>query len=107
MIHDVPLQFDDKDPEEAIPLVFDFSDGLATGELLSTFSVSVSVWKGVDANASTVLDSGTQFDLTTTKVYVPVKGGLDSVDYLVRVKCTTTNTKKTLVLTGILPVRNA
>lgn len=98
--------FESKDPGENIPLVFDFSPGLATGETLTGIAVEVAVVGGADAAPSTILVGGNQLDVTSTKVYVPVTGGLDGVDYNLKVTCTTTNARKILVLAGVLEVRS-
>ena len=98
--------FESKDPGEDIPLVFDFGPGLATGETLTSISVAVTVVGGADASPNAILAGGNQFDATATKAYIPVTGGLDGVDYNIKVTCPTTNPKKTLVLAGVLEVRS-
>ena len=95
-----------KDPGETIPLVFDFGPGLATGETLTSKAIVVTVVGGVDGSPTAILAGGDQFDATNTKVYVPVTGGLDGVDYNIKVTCATTNPKKVLVLAGVLEVRS-
>lgn len=93
--------FDPKDPEEIIPLEFDFSQ-LGTG--FSSPVVTVSHVGGVsdpDA-ADMVLGSAT---ITSDVAVVAIQDGLHGADYLVR--CTAVNGVTKYVISGILPVRNA
>ena len=99
-------RFDQKDPNELIVLTFDFSPGLAAGETLTgTPTVTITTVLGVDATPSSVLAGGNTLGVSNTAVLVPVKAGIDACDYDVVVRCATSNSAKTLVLGGILPVR--
>jgi hypothetical protein len=98
--------FETKGTGEKWPLVFDFSQDLQGGELLSGVPVvTVTVRNGTDPSPQNILASGTMIDGTSTKVIVPVQAGVANTDYDVLVRCPTTNTYKTLELNGILPVR--
>lgn len=103
-------KFDIKDPGESVVLTFNFAPGLAAGEFLTGIvSVTCAVNEfsaATDGNPSVVLNGSNALDVTNTQALVAVTGGLNSVDYDVVVKATTSNPKKTLVLGGILPVRN-
>ena len=99
-------KFPTKDPTEAVVLTFDFAAELSGGETLTgTPTVAVTVVRSSDAAPTAILAIGAAFDGTSTKYLVPVTGGLSGVDYDVKVTAATTNTKKTLALAGILPVR--
>lgn len=99
-------RFDSKDPGETIPLLYDFTAGLATGEILTgTPTVTISVVLGTDASPNAVLVGGNIIDSTQKRVLVPVHAGLDACDYDIVVTCATNNASKILVLGCILPVR--
>jgi hypothetical protein len=101
-------RFDSKDPGELRVLTFDFTADLnvAGGEQLSgTPTVSITVVSGTDASPSSVLAGGNSFDPAKLLYYVPVKAGIDKVDYDIVVAAATTTAAKTLTLGGILPVR--
>lgn len=100
-------KFDIKDPGESRTLTFDLSLDLAAGEtLVSVTGTTVTVVSGTDPSPTAILNGAASIDSSQTKALVPVKGGLDEVDYDVKVTVTTTNSTKVLVGAGILPVRN-
>lgn len=106
-----PPSFSAKDPAEAIPLAFDFSAELATGELLSgtpTVTVTASLSQNggtLDPTPDNILNGPGGLDTTRTKVVQPVWQGMDLNDYEVKVLVNTTNANKVLATAGILPVR--
>ena len=72
-----------KQPGETRTLTFDFTDKLATGDLLTGTPV-VTAATGLTAGAPALgADSRT--------VDVPISGGTDAVDYNVQCKCDTVN----------------
>ncbi|MDE2101733.1 MAG: hypothetical protein KGL39_31090 [Patescibacteria group bacterium] len=100
--------FDPKDPGESLVLTYDFTLGIPSGKTLSgTPTVAITVRAGTDANASAVLAGGNSLNSASTQVYVPVAGGVNGVDYEIKVTIATTDTHTTLVLSGVLPVRAA
>lgn len=101
----MPLRFDVKDPAESIPLTFDFSPGLASGETLTTSSVAVATYSGSDQNPGALLNGAPALDATSTKVVQPVTGGTNNNDYEFTVTAQTTNAAKALTIRAILPVR--
>jgi hypothetical protein len=93
--------FDPKDPEEIIPLEFDFSQ-LGTG--FASPVVTVTHIGGVadpDA-ADMVLAAPT---ITDNVAVVAIQSGVDNADYLVR--CTAMQGAMKYVISGVLPVRVA
>jgi hypothetical protein len=97
--------FDTKDPAESVELTFDSSPDLPTGITLSgTPAITFAAKLGADASASALANGSAALDLSNTKVIVPVKGGIDGVDYVVRCQIATTNPKLILVLSGTLHV---
>ena len=99
-------RFDTKGVSESVVLTFDFSPDLSSETLVVISSVTVTVSYGTDASPSAILTGSPEFDLTRTKVLVPVKAGLNKTDYDIQVIVTTTNPNKILSLSGILPVRS-
>lgn len=99
-------RFSSKDPATAVPLTYDFTNGLSPIETLTgSPTIKVSVTYGTDPNASQLTIGAVGFDVAGKKVYVPVSGGLDNVDYDIVVEVATTNPQKFFVLGCILPVR--
>jgi hypothetical protein len=87
-------------------LTFDFSSGLATGETLAgPPSVSYVTVFGGDSSPGSLSNGSPSLDPTSTLVLLPVTGGIDANDYAITVTVGTTNSKKTLALAGLLPVR--
>lgn len=100
-------RFDTKDPGEEVILTYDFTAGLAVGEtLIGTASTVVKLALGNDPTPAAILNGAPSFDALNQKVFVPVQGGLDGVDYDVVITVQTSNPKKEFVLGWILPVRN-
>jgi len=94
-----------KDVDEEVILTFDFTDGLASGEALTSIvSTEIVVNSGVDANVALVLNGSPNFYTGNSAVSVPVKGGLADCSYKVKVTCDTTNAEKRLTVTAILPM---
>jgi len=86
---------------ESKPLAFDYVGVLATGETLSTSSVSVIVMNGTDASPSSILSGSST--IVGTKVLQRVQNGVNGVTY--RLVCTvTTSAGNTLLALGDLPV---
>ena len=97
--------FDIKDPGESVPLIFDFSAGLATGEtLVVTPTMSISVTQGMDPSPGSMLSGALGFDPTMTQCIQPVSGGISGCEYELVCTTPTSNPLKTLVLVGLLPV---
>lgn len=102
MAHRV-LKTDEKDPEEVVVLSFDFAAELGTESLASPV-FAASVHRGTDPDVAQ-LPNGAPV-VQGSKVLQSVKAGKDGVDYYVRMKAQTSG-GRTLVLAGILPVREA
>lgn len=106
-----PPRFPEKDPAELVPLAFNFTNDLLTGELLSgtpTVTVTAALSQAgatLDTNPTAILNGPAALDTTRKFVVQPVMGGLDFNDYEVKVLVATTNPVKTLVFPGVLPVR--
>ncbi len=99
------VYFDTKDPAEAVPLTFDFTLDLATGETLTgTPTVTVTTFSGVDLTPADILNGSPTLDTTSMKVLVPVIAGNIGCVYQFVVECATTNAYKTLVFVALLPV---
>ena len=99
--------FNVKAPGESVNLTFIFANGLGPGETMTgTISTSVAVLTGTDANPNGILNGNPGYDSTATQVIVPVTGGMSGTTYQITVTATTSNSKKTLVLAGALPVSN-
>jgi hypothetical protein len=97
--------FDDKDSAEKVVLTFDFSADLDVGETLNgAIGVTVSVARGSDATPANILNGAAAYDITSTKVLQGVQGGSAGCGYLIKVVAPTTNVKKVLALSGLLPV---
>ncbi len=93
--------FDPKDPEEIIPLSFDFTQ---LGSGFTTPVVTVSHLGGVsDADPSAmILGSAT---IASDVATVAIQGGVANADYLVR--CSALQGGLKYVISGVLPVRVA
>lgn len=92
-----------KDTDEIITGTFDFTDALE-GETIQTATVSISdKTQPVDPSVGSMLVGSPQ--VVSGKVLIGVRNGLLFHDYKLRCKVTT-NTR-TLVLAGILPIRQA
>lgn len=102
MAHRV-VKLDEKDPEEVVVLAFDFAAELGA-ETLSSPVFSVSVHRGNDANVAQ-LPNGAPV-ISGTQALQSVRAGVAGVDYYVRMRASTSG-GRTLVLAGILPVREA
>lgn len=99
-----------------IPLSFDFTAYLESGETVASAEVAVTVHNtGVDDHPENLLDGSPQviLDGTTVRQHCTgatggarATGGLDGVDYAVTCVATTSNARK-VPLVSILPVRNA
>lgn len=92
-----------KDPEEVVVVTFDFTDRIAQGETLSGPVVTVAVRRGADLNVAQVPNGAPSISGAT--VLQSVKAGVHDADY--GLKCKVTAGARTLVLGGVLPVRNA
>lgn len=96
-IHTLPP----KDPEERVPVTFDFTDEMSSTDSVITATVTLdSVVEGVDI-APNVIDGAAQ--ISGKQVVQWMKLGLDTTTY--RFKCAVTTTEgRTLVLRTLLPV---
>jgi hypothetical protein len=101
-----PVQFEEKDPEEAVVLTFDFGPDLAGDTISPPPVVSVTTYAGTDADPSAILSGAAQLDVAQTKVLQKVMAGAVGASYRVKVKVNTAG-GRTLVLARILPVDNA
>lgn len=98
---------DTKDPAEKIVLTFDFTLALATGESVTAVPTpSVAVRSGSDGAPAAMLAGTATIDATGKMVLVPVQGGFDMTDYLIKVLATTSNPLKAPALVGLLSVRS-
>lgn len=91
-----------KDPEERVPLLFNFSADMLYGETIEDAEISVSLKQGVDGGKD-----GTLYvprNLLTGRVQQWISGGLDDVSYLYRCKATT-SLGRVLVLGLVVPVK--
>ena len=73
-----------KQPSEIFPITLDFSRRLATGETISSKTVTAAIVGGGDATA-TVIDSSA---IDGTEINITVKAGSDGVEYKITVKIT-------------------
>ena len=97
--------FERKDPSEKVVLTFDFSGVLATDETLSgPITLTIIATSGTDAAAIDLFNGYPAYDMTMRKILQPVKAGVNGCHYYVKVSAATTNGKKTLALSGLLPV---
>ena len=99
-------RLENKDPAEKVTLTFDFTLGLAAGEILTgTPTAIVTLAFGNDPQPAAILNGVPAIDPTTKMVFVPVQAGIADCDYLVRVVAATSNATKVLALSALLPVR--
>lgn len=97
--------FSPMDPADRGVLTFDFSQRLDAGELLSgAITVTVGMQLGTDATPDAILNGAASFDEASMKVLVPVRDPQPGAQYAIKVIVDTTNPKKRLALTGVLPV---
>ena len=112
--------FPAKDPRETRVITLDASAELETGETLTgTPSISITLTRGTDPNASSVvtsaqinasglsilLENGTTVTIAIGHaVQAIITGGLDGVWYEIAITCATSNPDKVLTLKAILPV---
>ena len=68
-------------------------------------TVSVELLMGADPAPNSVLNGAASVQPGNKIVLVPVKGGLEDCDYMVKVVSSTTNAAKVLALAAHLPVR--
>lgn len=95
----------EKISDEKLVLGFDFSNNLATDEiLLGVPAVSVRVARGVDAHPELIINGDATLDGSKKIVLLPVKGGVKGVEYLIRVVAPTNNVLKVFAIDAILPV---
>ena len=95
---------DSKDKDETVLVTFDFTLGLAAGEILQgTPTVSQRTLSGPNPTAALVIVPGS-FDATTKKYQCAVSGGDDGAKYLIHVVCATSNANKVLALSASLPI---
>lgn len=94
-------QFDSKDPEEIVPLTFDFS-ALAIGVSNPVIAVA-RIAGSADANPATMLSGSPQVSGAT--VVQKITGGVDGARYSVRCKVDGDNGAR-WVIPGVLPVES-
>ncbi|MCK9621996.1 MAG: hypothetical protein M0R47_15860 [Methylobacter sp.] len=92
----------DKDPVEKLGLTFTFADAMATGETITTVSLSVAVKSGTDASAAAMLDGVAS--IIAGQVFQRVKSGVDQAVYLVRCDATLSS-GRVIALGAHLPVK--
>ena len=86
-------------------LTFDFSDDLDVGETLTgAIVVSVSMEVGTDATPAAILNGAADYDATSKMVLQGVQVLNAGCGYRIKMLVPTTNPKKVLALSGILPV---
>lgn len=94
-------QLTSKDPAEVVPVVFDFAK--LVGSIDSVDSVAIQVYRGTDANASSMIEGSAT--VSGTKVTQHIKAGIAGNRYIVR--CDITRGTSKYALTAILPVEPA
>lgn len=96
-------RFPTKHPEEELPVTFDFTKDLETGETVaSVVEIDVTVVYGSDENPADILYGSPS--VVTPRVAHWVTGGLDQTDYLLEVTVETSMARK-LTAQCVLPVR--
>jgi hypothetical protein len=93
---------DPKRVSEHIFPVFDFLAKMAAGDTISTATITITVWSGVDANPSALWDA-TFFITPPSQVQPGIIGGLPGVIYLLQIAAGAGGSK-TLVLEGLLAI---
>lgn len=94
-----------KDIAEKVVLTFDFSAELAAGETLTgAIVVTVSVARDTDATPAAILNGAAEYDTTRKMVLQGVQGGVSGAEYRIKAVAPTTNPKKVLALSLVLPV---
>lgn len=94
-----------KDPAEVQSLAFDFSPDLGTETLTpGSMTSGIDLLAGTDASPSNVLNGAPA--IAGAFVLQSAKAGVANCDYRIWTKATTTG-GRTLVVAGILPVRDA
>jgi hypothetical protein len=95
-----------KDPGETIELTFDFADAIGDANIVSFDPVTVSVYRGTDAGASTTLSGAAT--RVNEEVFQSMIGGLANVDYKFRAAATTDDVPaRKVVIAIIVAVRDA
>jgi len=94
-----------KDPTEIVPVLFDFTLQLASGETITTAICNVTVNTGTDATPNSI-KSGVAL-INGTKVTQWVQAGIAGVNYHILCTITTSLSPETIVLAAILPIINA
>lgn len=95
-----------KDPSESVVVTFDYALALDTDEqLASVESITVTTSMGTDPNPQSILQGTSLITVSGLSVQLPVTGGIDGVNYNIKVIAQTSNPQKVLALTAILPVR--
>ena len=93
--------FSEKDPGETITCGLDFVNILASGETISTASLSITTYAGTDTSASSLLSGSVS--ISGTQVLHNITGGLDGVTYRLRYVATSSSSR-VYVGAGYLPV---
>ncbi|MDE2441178.1 MAG: hypothetical protein KGP14_09145 [Betaproteobacteria bacterium] len=90
-------------------LTFDFTNGLAAGEILSgTITVTVTLANGSagkDKTPASLLNGIAQISADNKKVLVPVKGRTQGADYDIEVVAPTNNPQRVLTMVATLNCR--
>jgi hypothetical protein len=94
-------RLEDKDPVEEYAVAFSVT-GLATGETLSTATVTATTLRGTDASPGLVLNGSATINGAT--VLQNIRNGVDGVDYKLKLTVTTSTGRK-LTPAVRLPVR--
>jgi hypothetical protein len=91
-----------KDPAEVVVIAFDFSAELLAETITGSPIITCTAYQGVDASPGAVIYGAPA--VVGQTVTQTVCAGLDGIDYKLRGVITTSG-GRTLVLSGILPVR--
>jgi hypothetical protein len=93
-----------KDPSEVQTLAFDFSPDLGTETLAAPLTVGVELLAGTDASPNDIINGSPV--IVGSTVVQSVTGGVSNCDYRIWSKAQTSG-GRTLVVAGVLPVRDA
>lgn len=98
--------FSPKDPQETVNITFEFAPILGAEAISGAATSAVQISAGTDAAFAAVKNGAPV--VVGTQVVQSVTAGVAGVDYYVTAKVTTNGAPaRTLLLAGILPVRNA
>lgn len=95
---------DPKRASEKVNITFDFTSRMSASAGINTAVVTASVWSGVDANPSAIVNGAAT--LLSPQVIQSIQGGLAGVIYLLKCQVTTQAEapSQTLVLEALLTI---